>query len=591
MSETKKVKKSLFENLRCEEIGEILQFISYPSDIFSLIGTNKRFHQFFCSEEFYRVSCESVYSKCPHIIFKVRSSGKIVRNYFTHISLNWKDAEVISECKRLEHLDIGITDVITNNVELPETVESLKLFQFRNDFGTSVLIENRINIHDTNLTKLDFTGSFTNVSRLDFKLPKNLKELNFSNANISDYLLHSIPETIEILKMGRVRIDSPHIETLFDILNTLKKLKHLELTGYQFDADQIKYLSDKLPKCLTTLDLSMNNIGPDGIKHLSDKLPKCLTTLNLNSNNIGPAGIKYLSDKLPKCLTTLNLRNNNIDDNVAKYLIDKLPEGLKYLDLGFNDLKYFGDKWPRGLITLELSNNNIRLDKENNIKLLSKLRSLNLSDNRIGNDGVKYLILPEGLKTLDLSGNHIEDNGVKDLILPEGLKTLDLNYNHISYKIMSLKLPESLTELNIRYTHIYTLDHFILPQGLLYLDLNGNNIGLSKLDDFKLPESLITLNLSHNSIGDGFVYYLKLPQSLTTLDLSHNSIGDDGANDLKIPESLRHLDLSFNNLFWPATILKLPLGLKSLNLRYNDFYIRTKETLLREKFPYVKFTF
>ena len=539
MSETKKVKKSLFENLRCEEIGEILQFISYPSDIFSLIGTNKRFHQFFCSEEFYRVSCESVYSKCPHIIFKVRSSGKIVRNYFTHISLNWKDAEVISECKRLEHLDIGITDVITNNVELPETVESLKLFQFRNDFGTSVLIENRINIHDTNLTKLDFTGSFTNVSRLDFKLPKNLKELNFSNANISDYLLHSIPETIEILKMGRVRIDSPHIETLFDILNTLKKLKHLELTGYQFDADQIK----------------------------------------------------YLSDKLPKCLTTLNLRNNNIDDNVAKYLIDKLPEGLKYLDLGFNDLKYFGDKWPRGLITLELSNNNIRLDKENNIKLLSKLRSLNLSDNRIGNDGVKYLILPEGLKTLDLSGNHIEDNGVKDLILPEGLKTLDLNYNHISYKIMSLKLPESLTELNIRYTHIYTLDHFILPQGLLYLDLNGNNIGLSKLDDFKLPESLITLNLSHNSIGDGFVYYLKLPQSLTTLDLSHNSIGDDGANDLKIPESLRHLDLSFNNLFWPATILKLPLGLKSLNLRYNDFYIRTKETLLREKFPYVKFTF
>ena len=51
---------------------------------------------------------------------------------------------------------------------------------------------------------------------------------------------------------------------------------------------------------MTTLDLSLNNIGPEGAKAFADALrvSEALSNLDISTNNIGPEGAKAFADAL-----------------------------------------------------------------------------------------------------------------------------------------------------------------------------------------------------------------------------------------------------------------------------------------------------
>ena len=296
--------------------------------------------------------------------------------------------------------------------------------------------------------------------------------------------------------------------------------------------------------CLTSLDLSVNQIGDPGAASLSKALTvnSCLTSLVLSNNWIGDPGAASLAEalKVSTCLTSLYLSRNQIGASGAASLSKALTVNtcLTSLYLSRNQI---GDPGAASLSEA--------------LKVNTCLTSLYLSWNQIGDPAAaslsEALTVNTCLTSLDLSNNWIVDLAAASLsealTVNSCLTSLDLSNNWIGDP-GAASLSEALT-VNTCLTSLY---------------LRGNKIdGLgaaSLAEALTLNTILTSLKLSDNHIGDpgaaSLAEALTVNTCLTSLELSDNHIGDPGAASLSealtVNTCLTSLDLRGNQIGDPA---------------------------------------
>ncbi|KAH9255270.1 hypothetical protein BASA81_006710 [Batrachochytrium salamandrivorans] len=176
---------------------------------------------------------------------------------------------------------------------------------------------------------------------------------------------------------------------------------------------------------LTTLDLSLNQIGPSGATELASVLAenRTLRHLNLSDNNLGNRGAEALAAGLQynTTLQSLNLSSNAIDQ-------------IHFITLALEKAR---------LAELSLACNRIDCEGAEALAVLlgrnHHLRSLCLECTQLGDQGVEILSLglqrSHGLAKLDFSHNEIRDLGAKYLCLAlagnQTLCALNLFGNHL----------------------------------------------------------------------------------------------------------------------------------------------------------------
>lgn len=176
---------------------------------------------------------------------------------------------------------------------------------------------------------------------------------------------------------------------------------------------------------LTTLDLSLNQIGCKGATELASVLAenKTLRHLNLSDNNLGNRGAEALASglQLNSTLHSLNLSSNAIDQiHFITQALDKA--NLAELNLACNRIDCEGAEALAGLLARN-----------------HQLRGLCLECTQLGDQGVEILCLglqrSRGLTKLDFSHNEIRDLGAKHLCQAlagnQTLRALNLFGNHL----------------------------------------------------------------------------------------------------------------------------------------------------------------
>ena len=396
--------------------------------------------------------------------------------------------------------------------------------------------------------------------------------------NLQSKLLQTFGQNFLVKDLAVYITGFDRVNLLCEILKVNTCLTTLDLSGNEIGAADTESLSEalKVNTCLTTLDLSLNYIDAAGAVSLSEalKVNTCLTTLNLSWNKIGAAGAESLSEalKVNTCLTALNLSQNKIAAGGAESLSEAL-------------------------------------------KVNTCLTTLDLSENKIDAGGAESL--SEALKvntcltTLDLSLNYIDAAGAESL--SEALKvntcltTLHLRNNEIGSAgaeslSEALKVNACLTTLNLSQNKIGAAGAESLSEALKVntclttLPLRNNEIGSAGAESLsealKVNACLTTLNLSQNKIGAGgaesLSEALKVNTCLTTVPLRNNEIGSAGAESLsealKVNACLTTLDLSQNKIGAGGAeslseALKVNTCLTTLPLRNNEIGSAGAESL------------
>ena len=122
-------------------------------------------------------------------------------------------------------------------------------------------------------------------------------------------------------------------------------LTSLILKSNFLDAAAGEVLADGLQHSpLTSLDLSVNNLGCTGVTAIANAVPSKLTTLNLKDTNLLSTGLASILSSLlaSVSLTSLNLSWNNLGDDGGKCIADALSihsSGLQVLDLELTGLR------------------------------------------------------------------------------------------------------------------------------------------------------------------------------------------------------------------------------------------------------------
>jgi len=227
------------------------------------------------------------------------------KNFYYLLSLRIKPKRIvtnrrINSIKSIKHWITGacLVTFVCPNVVVSD--EDLKLFP-----------------QSLSVLELGFDQKLTNAAIKT--LPRELKQLKLSNANIGNVGLSFLPPNLTHLTLKY-----SNKVTDLGLKNLPTTLTHLDLYSNTCITDKgLKYL----PPNLTYLCLhENNNITSEGIKCL----PRSLTYLDLHCNT-------FMEDEcvkdLPRSLTYLDLHSaRSITDNGLPYF----PSGLIYLDLFLN---------------------------------------------------------------------------------------------------------------------------------------------------------------------------------------------------------------------------------------------------------------
>jgi len=385
-----------------------------------------------------------------------------------------------------------------------------------------------------------------NKHKAQFKKDKNLQEL----------MQHlTLVKSINLQKNDCTGED---LQIVARVLSRTTKLERLNLNyndlGEYNEQSAWYAFGDKLGKnrSLKVLSLVGCKIGEYVSAKISWALRSgcCLTSLNLTDNNIRDSGAKVLAQALieaPKTLTTLSLSKNSIRDtgiiSIAKALAKN--QSLTSLDLSENQAGY------EGIIALgeNISDNNT-------------LTSLSLRNNQIPLEGLRAIALGiayhDGKFDLDLSNNKfvpevIEDTSKYKKILLKNKKPVSITLNKsiiINNALKTLRpgVEESEQAKEPSMTpHIGTIlnfleDNVLKKKRLSKINLHGyileeeSIINLMKI--IKKYSQIITLDLSNTEMKDEHALtlseYLSTPHlHLIYINLSNNKITDDGAYCLR----------------------------------------------------------
>ncbi|BAF28463.1 receptor-like protein EIX2 [Oryza sativa Japonica Group] len=336
---------------------------------------------------------------------------------------------------------------------------------------------------------------------------------------------------------------------------TFSKAKLLEFPGNQ--------ISGGLPTNMENMSLEKLYLKSNQIAGLIPRMPRNLTTLDLSNNSLsGPLPLNIGSPKLAE----LNLLSNRITGNVPQSICEL--QNLHGLDLSNNLLD---GEFPQcsGMSMMSffrLSNNSFSGNFPSFLQGWTELSFLDLSWNKFSGNLPTWIGNFSKLEILRLKHNMFSGNIPASITKLGNLSHLDLASNSISGP-----LPQYLANLTgMVPKQYYTNEHeerlsgcdyksLVTMKGLeleydeenvtvVTIDLSSNLLTGVIPEDITYLHRLINLNLSSNYLSGKIPYSIGNMQSLESLDLSKNMLYGEIPQSLSDLSSLSFLNLSYNNL-------------------------------------------
>jgi Ran GTPase-activating protein (RanGAP) involved in mRNA processing and transport len=399
----------------------------------------------------------------------------------------------------------------------------------------------------------------------------------------------------------------------------LADFEDVDLSGYDFDTEELEKISKKLKKdTVKSLDISNNSFKNKELKILADGFgkTKILESLDLSQNDISSGGIKIFSKFFSSpSLVTLDLSmNDSINDEAVSMLVkliskNEMLKNLYLANCGFTDT---GVKEITKLLTnkkinlkrLDLSGNLITQEGSNLIfeSLMDnkKLKVLKMSGAKIFPDEI-------ALQFMNLDNEDEENFTPKSsltklyLLLAKNNSLKQINLNNCFLKqldlvdvFLSLENNSCLEILNIQSTKKchnlgdYKIDDFEKNKKLVEILGNMKSLrvlNLQKYDiypylvdlisrDLEMNTSLQILNLENNVIRS-------LPKSLFNSLTKNQTLKEFYLNNNGIP--VHDLIDLFDSLTRNKGLEKLDISVNGINLEVVEYlckYLSNNPSLL-----------
>lgn len=372
---------------------------------------------------------------------EIRDQGlKIVCNFLPlsqirniHLKRNFITSEGVKLLSEIiPKSKLQIIDLWENNITCEGIIELAKKLP-----GTTV------EVLDVACNKISDRG----VVALSNILPlTNIKILHLGNNNITGKSGHAIGEAIQFSKLIMLDLGKNMLGSFgaLGIANGIinSKLKILDISCNNIsDLGYIKILEQAKNSILISLDVKQNNISDSSILYSADVFSSSrLENINLRNNQITEIG-SIIFDKLPICLSALNLRGNNIGDAGLILLSSGLyGSNVETLNLSNVNATSIGVKIlfcilsKTNITTLNLSGNKLN---DNIIRYLSFLTKasvidLDISGNQFSLEGIYDMI------------NKLQSSSLKRLVLTsKNLSHLSKNnLSSVKKRIDQSKIPE-----------------------------------------------------------------------------------------------------------------------------------------------------
>lgn len=344
---------------------------------------------------------------------------------------------------------------------------------------------------------------------------------------------------------------------------------------------RLKKILAAIPSTVRILDLYGNCLGAlqgNDLGEALSRIPASVKELSLRNNLLGHLGgrLALACENIPKTVTMLDLSMNDLSPLTADELSNAFSNlsGITTLHLIYVFLERFeGDELAEVLRSIPESVKNLNLT-ENSLGSDFTIQELTTAINNIH----------KGLITLDLSFNKLgvffdlaSNVELEEICkkLPNSLKELILSQNHIAkrdsdklegfFEKLSQVGPK-ITMLDISYIGLENLSdpHFALifeqiPNSVTTLIINGMASDLCNTpelcDKFKqIPESVVSLTIRGCKLGqnkrvDLGTAFACLPKNVESLDLSSNMFGDCSDDQFhmlfaKCPSTVKRIHLS-----------------------------------------------
>ncbi|XP_029306864.1 toll-like receptor 21 [Cottoperca gobio] len=395
--------------------------------------------------------------------------------------------------------------------------------------------------------------SFNFISQLNSSVFQDLHKLTF--LSLTHNALEQLPEDI------------------FSPLNELNTLimSQNRLTNFSGIAESVSYLNN-----LTELDLSSNKLT--SLAHLTVSLPKSLTTLYISSNNLFTLGCKH---SFLKFIQVLDLSYNpqlhtmaflNVDLRRINYL------RLRSTSVEVMELLNISNVNAGNVDFSDMGLKDSKLVKDLCILLKTKVEWINKLD--LGSNGIKNLrdhtlnYCPNITQALDLSNNKLNSITCLNFLTNQTmLKSVKVEHNYLtslpSCKTQNMVRFENLEKLSYRYNRILSVDSsaFYHTPNVTTLMLNINTIAFLHRKALKGLKSLETLRLDNNLLTDLFNDTFEDNFNLQILNLRNNRISVIFNGTFLSLRNLTTLDLGGNKISHIQ-----PSGLDGLT-RLSKFYL------------------
>ncbi|XP_034554153.1 toll-like receptor 21 [Notolabrus celidotus] len=417
-------------------------------------------------------------------------------------------------------------------------------------------------------------NSLSSIQQFAFQGLHLLKTLNLSCNNISELHpslfqdLHSL--TFLLLTNNRLKQLPEGIFSTLGNLSTLN-MKQNALTQFSRIAQSVSNLSH-----LTSLDLCSNNLT--SLNHSNVSLPRSLTTLYLSKNNLSTLGcehsflgfIQLLDLSYNPRLSTMAFKGVNLSYVNYLRLRSTNVSVLEFLNISNVNAGH-----------IDFSGTHLRNDNSL-VKLcvllkkrMNWIKNMNLASNEIKSlkdSTLQYC--PNITGALDLSRNEMKTTSCLDFLNQHThLKMFNAEHNHLtslpSCKTQKRVIFPNVEDVSYRYNRIISVNSyaFYTTPNIKTLKLNINKIVYLNLTALKGLKKLETLRLDNNFLTELFKRTFEDQIKLKTLNLRNNRIDVIFTEAFHHLKSLVILDLGGNKI----THIK-PYGLKGLT-SLSKFYL------------------
>ncbi len=362
-----------------------------------------------------------------HSIIKNFQNGKVIFNNRTLYDFNRFDPSSV---------DLTGESLTVSNVLVTEEAADNLLFLIKRNSRSiqNIVLHNCLNsvtvnihlarlsqtmiLHCPNISSLSITDCSINESSVEYLIKlieflKSLKFLDLSGNSLKETGLKFLSEglknnrTLVTLYLNKNSVDSNGGFYLADALIKNQTLEKLSLSGNRINGNGLSSLLTVLAhnnKTLKNLDISSNNFNSEDFKIIGEFLSsgESISILNLSGNSIDPisAHLISLNLRLNKKLSVLYLENTNLNEESAPLFMKNITDS-KICEL-------YLDNNPLGEVGGIIVANAIKI--HNSIKYIS-LKKCNLTS-------MALMLLTKALAhNIGLDGLNLEENTFDELSL------------------------------------------------------------------------------------------------------------------------------------------------------------------------------